>query len=53
MIRGRNDGSEIRLTAGITLDKFIFPFIIEHRQIVIMALGDRFEIDGLPGGGVS
>ena len=42
---------KIPLTAGIALDKFILPFSVERRQIVIMALGDRFEIDGLPGSG--
>jgi len=51
MIREQNDGGEIRLTAGITLNKCIFPFLIERRQIVIMALGDRFEVDGLSGPG--
>ena len=39
---------KIPLTAGIALGESIFPFIIEPRQIVIMALGDRLEINGLP-----
>lgn len=51
MIRRQDDASEIRLTAGIAFDKFLFPFIVERRQFVIVVLGDRLEIDGLPGSG--
>ena len=48
MIRGRDDAGQIPLAAGIALRKFLFPFIVERRQFVIMAVGDRLEIDGLP-----
>ena len=39
------------LTAGIALDKFLCPFIIEGCQFVIVVLGNRLEIDGLSGSG--
>lgn len=42
----------ISLTAGILLDKFLFPFIIENRQFVIVVFGDRLEIDRLSDIGV-
>lgn len=47
-IRGQNDAREAPLTAGIILGKLLFPFIVEHRQFVIVMFGDRLEIDGLP-----
>jgi len=54
MKNGQGTG-RIPLTAGIILGKFIFPFIIEQCQFVIVVFGDRLEIDGLPdiGGVVS
>ena len=47
MIREHNDAGGIPLTAGIALGKSILPFIVEHRQFVIVVFGDRLEIDGL------
>lgn len=52
MIRGRDDAGRIPLTAGIVLDMFLFPFVVERRQCVIVVFGDCLEIDGLPVSGV-
>ena len=48
MMRNGQGTGRITLTTGIVLGKFLFPFIIEHRQFVIVVFGDRLEIDGLP-----
>lgn len=50
MDQGPKDGAhEAPLTAGITLSKLLFPFIVESCQIAIVMLCDYLEIDGLPG----